>query len=98
MIDFAFEWDPAKDAAHRRKRGISFAVATQVFRDPFHISDLDQIEGGEYRWQTIGCVNDATFLLVVHAYRDTEQNTIIRIISARRADRSDRKRHDSQNG
>ena len=98
MTDFEFEWDPARDAMNQRKHGIAFRIATQVFRDPFHRSEVDRIEGGEYRWKTIGCVNDATFLLVAHTYRDGAQNTVVRIISARRADRSDRNRYDSQDG
>ena len=98
MTDFEFEWDPAKDAANHREHGVAFRVATQVFRDPFHTREVDRIEGGEYRWKTVGCVSGATFLLVVHTYRDGERNMVVRIISARRADRSDRKRYDSQDG
>ena len=87
MTEYRFTWDPAKAAANLRKHGIAFEDAVAVFADPLRLTRQDRIEGGEYRWRTIGRVNDATFLLVAHTFRDGEQNTVVRIISARRADR-----------
>ena len=98
MTEFEFEWNPAKDAANQRKHGIAFRDAALVFRDPFQMSDMERIEGGEYRWQTIGRVKEATFLVVVHTYHDNDQNMIVRIISARMAKKADRRRYDSQDG
>ena len=97
MTDFEFEWDPAKDAANHREHGVAFRVATQVFRDPFHTSEVDRIEGGEYRWKTVGCVNGTTFLLVAHTYRDGERNTVVRIISVRKASTQERKSYEHEN-
>jgi uncharacterized protein len=92
-----FEWDPAKAEANVRKHGVSFEVATRVFLDPFHASEQDRIENGEYRWQTIGEVKGSTLLFVGHAIREDEEGEIIRIISARRATRTERRRYE-QNG
>ena len=78
MTDYQFEWDPAKDKANQRKHGIPFQIAAQVFDDPLHLSEMDRIESGEYRWQTIGRVNDTTLLLVAHTYLDDDQNTVVR--------------------
>jgi uncharacterized protein len=94
-MDRAFEWDPAKAQSNERKHGISFETATFVFDDPFSILTLDRVEDGEDRWQTLGMAGDAPVLLVVHTIRD-EDVEIVRIISARRADRSERKRYEQQ--
>ena len=53
-----------------------------------------QFEGGELRWQTLGLVGGIVLLLVAHTVRSEEQDEIIRIISARRAVRKERNRHD----
>jgi uncharacterized DUF497 family protein len=92
MIEF--EWSYAKAATNRRKHGIAFEDATQVFDDPFALSGQDRIEGGEYRWQTIGMVPGAAILLVAHAIEEAGQDEIIRIISARRANRKERTRYE----
>jgi uncharacterized protein len=48
-----FEWDATKNLSNRRKHGVSFEEACQVFRDPLCVSVQDRIEGGELRWQTL---------------------------------------------
>ena len=98
MTDFQFEWESAKNASNQRKHDVSFRDAMLVFRDPFHMSEMERVEGGEYRWQTIGRVKEATFLVVVHTYRDSQHHMIIRIISARVAKKADRRRYDDQDG
>lgn len=90
-----FEWDAAKAASNFKKHRVSFETATRVFADPFALVELDRIENGEQRWQTIGRVADALFLLVAHTVRNDEDGTeLIRIISARRADPKERKRYE----
>ena len=49
-----FVWDPAKAESNQRKHGVRFEDAVQVFFDPLHLTVHDRVEGGEYRWQTIG--------------------------------------------
>ncbi|MDP0886276.1 BrnT family toxin, partial [Klebsiella pneumoniae] len=54
----------------------------------------DRIENGEYRWQTIGVVHGIVVILVAHTIRFESGNEIIRIISARKADRKERSRYE----
>ena len=89
-----FEWDPAKAASNRRKHGVSFETATRVFADPMHSSEQDRVVDGEMRWQTIGCANDVMLLVVAHTWTDDNGSEVMRIISARRAERHERKRYE----
>lgn len=89
-----FEWDAAKAEANLRKHGISFELAVQVFTDPMHVSDHDRIEGGEYRWQTIGMVEAVRMIVVAHTWREDDGTEVIRIISARAAERAERRRYE----
>lgn len=91
-------WDAAKAEANRRKHGIAFDDAARVFLDPLHLTRQDRIEGGEYRWQTIGQVYGVTVLLVAHTF--TEQGSpdraeVIRIISTGKATRAERKHYEN---
>jgi uncharacterized DUF497 family protein len=79
-----------------RKHGISFDLARRVFDDPDALVYQDRFEGGEYRWQTIGLVNGVTLLTVAHTVRDGSGTETIRIISARPAIRSERRRYDGE--
>lgn len=92
-----FEWDEDKSARNRRKHGVSFETAIRVFADPFALSVQDRIEGHELRWQTLGMVEGHLVLLVAHTVRDDEHGNesveIIRILSARAADRKERQRY-----
>lgn len=95
-----FEWDERKNLANRRKHGIDFATALRVFADPFALSEQDRIEDGEARWQTLGLVEGRLLLLVAHIVRedneDGEETDVIRIISARKADRKERRRYEDE--
>jgi uncharacterized DUF497 family protein len=93
-----FEWDDAKAKKNQRKHGISFDIACHVFDDPDALVEQDRIEGGELRWQTIGTVNGLVLLLVAHTveFDDEAIEETIRIISARRANRSERKRYEKE--
>jgi uncharacterized DUF497 family protein len=93
-----FEWDGAKEHANRRKHGISFEIARQVFGDPDALVEQDRIEGDELRWQTIGMIDGTLLLLVAHtvAFGDDEPNETIRIISARRASGRERRRYEKE--
>jgi len=60
--------------------------------------EQDRIENGEERWQTIGVVDGIVMLLVAHTVREQDDIEVIRIISARRADRKERRRYEKENG
>ncbi|BCH68440.1 membrane protein (plasmid) [Agrobacterium vitis] len=103
MTDIRFEWDEAKNRSNQQKHdGVSFEVASQVFRDPLHISIQDRVEIGERRWQTIGSVGGYMLLLVAHTTSEDDALggvvEIIRIISARRATVRERKQYENENG
>ncbi len=95
-----FEWGPAKAAANLRKHGVSFDTAIRAFADPFALTEQDRIEGGEQRWQTLGVVEGHFLLLVAHTIREENETgqpiEIIRIISARAADRKERRRYEQE--
>lgn len=80
-----FEWDTDKARSNLAKHGISFGVATAVWNDPLHVVVADRIEGGEQRWHAIGLVGPVLVLLVVHSYPDADDESRVRIISARKA-------------
>jgi uncharacterized DUF497 family protein len=93
-----FEWDPAKAVANLRKHGLSFETAIRVFADPAALFDQDRIVDGEHRWQAIGFADGFPILIVAYAIREHDETDSIRIISARRANRSERKRYEEANG
>ena len=90
-----YAWDPAKAASNERKHRVRFEIAVQVFDDPDALIDLDRFETGEWRWRTLGLVEGALLLLVVHTEDEDGDDEIIRVISARRADREERRRYES---
>lgn len=95
-----FEWDAAKAAINQRKHGISFDTAMRIFADPFALSSRILDEGGEERWRTLGTVEGHLLLLVAHTIREEDQDgaavEIIRIISARKADKKERRRYEQE--
>ena len=88
MTEFA--WSEPKNTANRRKHGISFETAARVFEDPAAVCYADRFEGGEQRWHTVGLAGDITIVLVAHTVTEENGNEIIRIISARKANRRER--------
>jgi uncharacterized DUF497 family protein len=93
-MDIRFEWDSVKAEANVRKHSVSFELVSEVFLDPFHLSEQDRIEGGEYRWRTTGMVRGQSLLVVAHVVHDDVGEEVIRIISARHATRVERKRYE----
>ncbi|MFY9661882.1 MAG: BrnT family toxin [Terriglobales bacterium] len=102
MEHVRFEWDETKNLSNRRKHGVSFEEACQVFLDPLYVSVQDRIEGGESRWQTLGLVEGVLLLTVAHTVREELEDgalvDVIRIISARHATRKERRRYEDENG
>jgi uncharacterized DUF497 family protein len=86
-----FDWDAQKNARNEAKHGIDFETAQFIFDDPGCITFIEREYEGEERWKAIGAIEDVLLLVVVHTYRQEEGDEIIRIISARRATRHERK-------
>lgn len=90
-MQYNFEWDPAKARGNLRKHGVSFELASEVFRDPMALTIYDEDDSSreEDRWVTLGQVNGQHYLVVVHTYRQQQADdaVVIRLISARHATR-----------
>jgi uncharacterized DUF497 family protein len=89
-----FEWDEKKNRTNRQKHGVSFETAQLVFDDPLHLSRPEHEENGEERWQTIGVVEGVLVLVVAHTYRDEGHDEVVRIISARKASKYERRQYE----
>jgi len=85
--DLRFEWDPRKNAANKRKHGVSFEEAETAFYDDRALL-ADDPDDEEDRFVLLGLSLSLRMLLVCHAYR--EEDSVIRIISARKANRQER--------
>ena len=82
-----FEWDSDKNTVNLRVHGISFEEAAQVFRDPLRSITVDGRENyGEERLTTFGMIDGRLFSV---SYTDRGDAT--RLISARPANRRERK-------
>lgn len=89
-----FEWDEAKNVANQRKHGISFESAVRALLDPDAIFELDGYELHEERWRVIGSTDRTAVLLVVYTDRGSDEIEVARLISARQADRRERRRYE----
>ena len=90
MKEIKFEWDPAKASANIIKHGVSFEEAVTVFADESAIifDDPDHSENEE-RSIILGFSVRANMLIVCHCIRG--DGNIIRIISARKATKTEEK-------
>ena len=81
-----------KAATNREKHGISFDEALTVFADEngLFLADPDHSED-EDRFVLLGLSTELRLLVVCHCYRENEDT--IRLISARKADRSERRQY-----
>ena len=91
-----FEWDSEKERANLKKHGVSFDLARRVFEDPNHLSTQDRHEDGEERWQTLGLIGPVAIFLVAHTIEDGNGEEVVRIISARKASKTERGRYDER--
>jgi uncharacterized protein len=95
VAELSFRWDPAKDTINRRKHGIGFAEAATVFYDDDALLVADPEHSQEEdRFLLLGLSSRLRALVVCHCYR--EAHDVIRIISARRADRSEREQYNKR--
>lgn len=86
-----FEWDPAKDAANRRKHGVSFGEAISAFMDPLSMTIPDPDHSvEEERYLLLGENHKGQLLVVSH----TDSRDRVRIISVRKADRRERREYE----
>ena len=80
-----------EEARHQLRDG-----STCLWR-PAGVDEQDRVEGGEYRWQTVGPVDGRVLLIVAHTGHEDEGGEVIRILSARRASPGERRRYEQEN-
>ena len=92
MQEEKFVWDDDKHIINKRKHGVSFEEAGSVFDDEYAIYFEDDAHShDEDRFLIIGVSKFERLLLVCHCYR--EDDTVIRIISARKANKAETKEY-----
>jgi len=89
MKILTFVWDERKNRANQRKHGVSFEEARTAFYDENAKEYFDPDHSAEEnRFILLGMSSRLRVLVVCHCYRESE--VMIRIISARRADKIER--------
>ncbi len=95
MSELRFEWDERKNAANRRKHGVTFEEAQTVFADEHALllEDPEHSDADE-RFVLLGLSATLRALVVCHCFRGREE--VIRIISARKATAKERRQYTSR--
>jgi len=89
-----FEWDDAKAESNERKHGVSFAEAMTVLADPLSLTAYDPHHSDdEERYITMGVSVAGRLLVLSH----TDRGEKVRIISARKANRLERRDYEDGN-
>jgi uncharacterized DUF497 family protein len=88
-----FTWDPTKARSNLRKHGVSFVEAITTFADPLAFILDDGADAG--RLMIVGESVNARLLVTVYVEVDPDGDTL-RVISARRATRHERRRYEDQ--
>lgn len=91
---YRFEWDSNKERTNVLKHdGVTFRLASTVLHDPLAITLYDE-EHSEFeeRWVSIGQAENGQTLVVVHTFIPVDaQHIEVRLISARKADKQERR-------
>ena len=92
-----FEWHESKNLANLRKHGLSFDEAKTVFNDPYCLTFGDhRFDYGETRYVSIGEVMLAGKRLLIIVVAHTVRGNMIRIISARKANKQEKKHYERE--
>jgi len=86
-----YEWDPTKAAENYRKHRVRFADAALSLEDPMGLSRPDPDSSGESRLVYLGADPGGHVLVTVYALRAQ----VARIISSRKASRSERRKYEA---
>lgn len=88
MDNIHFEWDPHKNEINKKKHGLSFETAKEVFFDEYAVLFDDPDHSiDEERFLILGMTRTEQICIVSHCYRDS--SGCIRIISARKATKNE---------
>jgi len=91
-----FEWDIEKAKKNLLKHKLDFSIAVEVFDDPSCFFELDTSIDDEERYRAIGMIRDQMIILVVHAVKIVDDIEVIRLISARKADKTEVKKYENR--
>jgi uncharacterized DUF497 family protein len=92
MKELRFEWDDKNDKANEKKHGVSFEEARTVFYDENAIQFYDPDHSEEEdRFILLGLGFKLQVLIVCQCFRESE--TVVRIISARKADKDEEREY-----
>ncbi|MEM8720035.1 MAG: BrnT family toxin [Cyanobacteria bacterium P01_G01_bin.39] len=87
-----FEWDDVKAASNETKHSVSFPFAVRAFEDENRLTVMDnRSDYGEIRYVTLARIEKRVYVLVY-----TLRNSVIRLISARKANTKEVKRYDNR--
>lgn len=86
-------WDPRKESLNVKKHGVSFDEATQALECGRVVILKEDSDSGEERYVYLGFCKKLQVLVVVVAY---PEDTITRIISARKANKQERLFYEAQ--
>ena len=87
-----FEWDEEKAKENLEKHGIDFADAVTAFEDTMALTMPDPASEEEERFVTLGTDSLERLLVIAYTWRDDR----IRLISARKATRRERRRYEGK--
>lgn len=88
-----FEWDENKNRSNLAKHGIGFEDVLPAFRDVDALIEIDRDVAEDERWRLIG-FNTLTLVFVVYTQSHDIDSERIRIVSARKASRGERRRYE----
>jgi hypothetical protein len=85
-----YEWDPTKARVNFQKHGVLFSEAVIALEDELALTIRDESSDVEERWVTLGMDALGRVLAVVYSWREER----VRMISARRATRAERRQYE----
>jgi uncharacterized DUF497 family protein len=88
-----YEWDSSKEKINIKKHGVSFNDAKDALNCRLVVVLKEDLDSGEERYVYLGMCKKLNVLVVVVAYPEDE---ITRIISARKANKGERKFYEAQ--
>lgn len=89
-----FQWDEEKDRSNRAKHGVAFLQAVEALEDVNEYGGFDAYYDGEARYWSVGAAASLIVLFVVYSIRQQGDRISTRIISARRATRSEQRQYE----
>lgn len=95
MTISGYEWDDRKNRVNLEKHGLSFDLAVEIFAYPVLVAEdprlYETVRGVERRYIAIGEIDGVVVIVVVYTWRGEKR----RIVSARKANRNERKAYKS---